>query len=339
MTSKLEILTRDFCDALPNIEFFNPISLGIKIVDDDALEKCEYLQILDLGLVLPDTLFLNNKALRELGLTANQFTQIDIHLFANNPLEKLYLGGNLISDFNEMPIAPELTNLFLEGNKLSDLDVRQLLQNFRNLREFSISRNYFSCDRENEIRDQLLANRIDCYITDRCLLKQDSSTTSIQDDTTTKESDDDIKKRITDLQEQHQVSNLVIIIIAVILVLLIVGVGVGWIVRRSRAQPVVQQVAPVEEIKLEETNYIIDPEVNDTDPHNSNRIRKSSRTNPPQIPGRMNHGRVIGRVSKDDPYYEYIPEFDDDVPEYEIPNDVGTNGVGSYDHLNFNRFK
>lgn len=340
-SSRIEILTRDYCEALPNIEFFHPSSLGLKSVDEDALKKCKFLQRLDLSFnlltVLSDTLFLNNEALSELSLNYNQFTQIYINLFANNPLEKLYMGGNLISDFNEMPIAPELTEVSLVKNQLSDLNVGRVVDNFPKLQLIYIFYNRISCEREKEIHKQFLSNRIDCRITQKCLVAQDltrttttitprrqgSTTRLMKRNTTvtvpkqtrptkaasvpqttaiaTKESDDDIKKRITDLQEQHQVTNLVIIIIATILVLLIVGLGVGWIVRRSRTSPVVPlaPVAPVEEIKLEEMDYI------NGDVGGSDKAKKIEES-----------------------YYEKV-QFDFDFSEDE----------DGYDHLNFNRFR
>lgn len=373
--SRIFVWTSIFCDTFTNIETCISKSLGLKSIDDNAFYSCKSLKILDLSendlTVLPSNMFIFNSALIQLDLSSNKLTQIDVHLFENTSLAILFLKDNGITEFNEMPFAPSLLHIYLQMNRLMDINVQNLLHNYLNLELIFFSNNYIPCDREREICKQLSQEQINCEGTKLCSLIDEifvtqtrlpttrviptranhvSLTTPIKPDSdNSKQSDADIKKNISDLQQQHQISNLVIIVISTILVLLLLGLGIGWIVRRSKEAPVVHEVAQKETNKLEDANYIDPEDIIDDSPLDlpsqcpmGQTYRDDCRTNQPQVPPRENKVvHVHGRVSRNDPYYEYVPGFGDlnnEQPIYEVPS-MSNHGSEMYDRLNFNQYK
>lgn len=178
--SKVAILTNDVCETLPNIERFDANHLGLVSIDVNAFQMCidlksvslvgNSLETLPLALFdlnikltavqigwnrltsLDENLFKNNINLDYLAVQSNQLTALPWHLLSHSPrLRELHLRYNQLTQLSIDHEMPELYLMYLEHNKLADIDILDWLENAPKLQIINVGGNDFSCDRKKEI--------------------------------------------------------------------------------------------------------------------------------------------------------------------------------------------
>lgn len=179
INSKMEVLTANICDALPNLQVLNLLpNLGLTSIDENAFSKCTKLGAVDLRgnslTTLPSGVFDSNVDLQVVWLQNNKLTEIDGNLFKHNPnLGRIYLNNNKLQEFSfstEMPVMTKMEKIDLSNNELSDVDIETLLEKCPNLKEIKLDGNNFSCDRQLQIIDALKAKNVVYDIT-QCIEK------------------------------------------------------------------------------------------------------------------------------------------------------------------------
>uniref|UniRef100_A0A336MFS3 CSON000809 protein n=1 Tax=Culicoides sonorensis TaxID=179676 RepID=A0A336MFS3_CULSO len=148
--ARMHTMTSDLCDAFPNIEIFNADFLGLEKVEENAFDNCKKLERLYFSRNklqdddLKPGLFKNNLKLRSLLLEGNQFKKLDLTVFNNlQKLEELRLYRNELEQFELKDLTPlkKLDSLYLEYNQLPDVDEKEILVKFPNLKEISLCNN------------------------------------------------------------------------------------------------------------------------------------------------------------------------------------------------------
>lgn len=192
ISSRMEVVTREICETLPFLTYFEATEVGIASIEPDAFEKCPKLMKVDLGenplWQIPPGLFDSNKDLIEVAFWSNKLSNIDENLFRNNPdLTRVFLSQNRLSTLpsklfennpklyllhldnnkfrhlsflTEFPTLPNLTELRLDWNKLSDLEPLTLLSKFPNLTTIELDKNQFLCERQAEIEQIFKGNNV-----------------------------------------------------------------------------------------------------------------------------------------------------------------------------------
>lgn len=121
------------------------MSVGLEIIQENAFENCENLQIIDfshnnLSFIDVGT-FKSNVKLKNLGLYFNKFKMFDMkNLNRLSNLEVLGIGSNPLQEFlvSESDTKEKLHSLSLGENDFIDLDVEGILQKCPTLNFFSI---------------------------------------------------------------------------------------------------------------------------------------------------------------------------------------------------------
>lgn len=161
ISSKLEVLTDDVCEALPFIRNFEACGLGLTSIETKAFKKCFKLSVINLKWnslkILPLGLFSSNVDLTKVMLHSNALTEIDENLFkVNINLQELDLQYNKLTKFSlgsEVPVMEKLTKVNLRNKTLGDFNVRKLLQKCPNLKEVNIENNNVALVTENYIKN------------------------------------------------------------------------------------------------------------------------------------------------------------------------------------------
>lgn len=155
----MHTLTSDLCDKFVYAEIFNADALQLRIVEPNAFQGCRKVERLYLRrnflTHLDPHVFKMNTRLRYVGLALNNFTKIDTQWFENAPLtEEILLSNNLLTEFPIQGIRPMkyLDSLYLQGNKLSDVDEHEIVRKFPKLREISLCHN----EGMNPVREKAL---------------------------------------------------------------------------------------------------------------------------------------------------------------------------------------
>lgn len=201
-SSKVAVLTSDICETLRYLKIFRIPSVGLTSVEADAFQKCPHLKEIDLGLnylsSLPSGIFDWNERLELVYLHTNKFTTIDekvfkynknlvmvrlynnnLHclpsnLFENTPkLNFLDLGKNqlrLLSFLEEgMSVLESVSKVYLDHNKLSDVDEQKVIKTFPDLETIWLEGNNFWCNRRQTIEYFLKQQGVVRVILGNCL--------------------------------------------------------------------------------------------------------------------------------------------------------------------------
>lgn len=159
-STKIAVLTSEFCRAFPLMTFFQGPNLNLELILEDAFENCEKIERIDLYdnnlHVIPEYLFAKNTNLRILFLNDNKLFGIMPNQFqSNSKLWWLQLEEN---DLQEFPIDyvrnTQLSHLLLNTNNIIDIDVDELVR-LPNIQQISINDNIFPCFRAKYILDRL----------------------------------------------------------------------------------------------------------------------------------------------------------------------------------------
>lgn len=203
--SEMAVLTDDICGTLPFIKVFSATYLRLTSVDENAFQNCSNLEIVILSsnfltsippkifnwnlrlttvhldnnelTNIDKDLFENNKKLNDLGLSLNHFRSIPQNIFFfPSELKRFRLSANQLSDLSfldAMPMLESLTEIYLDDNKLSDVDVENFHKRFPNLKKFHLNSNEFFCDRQTVIVKYLKENNISYVSEDETLSEKD----------------------------------------------------------------------------------------------------------------------------------------------------------------------
>lgn len=306
--SQIQVWRNVICNAFVNIEQILAASVRLETIEEDAFVSCVRLRHLVFSRnflkILSPKVFTENRALSSIDLSNNHLTEVDVNLFANTSLESLSLDANRIKEFKEMPITNGLKNLYLHGNQLRSLNVTELKQKYPKLEGISIADNNIPCFRENQICAEMSIIRCqksDCVEDGMSTMKPEIEVTTVVDDE---------KPKIDNVQDKKEILVLVFISIGS-LVLVITGVAVGWRIKRSREERTRSNSTP-------EVSFQGVPSV-------------ETRNVPYPV-----LGQTMGGVRRDDPYYEYVTGFYDDVPDYDDVT-IPPATAEPYDHLQFNQ--
>lgn len=188
--SKLEVLTDDVCEAFPSIEAFDAAYLGLISIDETAFQKCTKVEIVGLNsnslTSLPPKIFYWNVKLTTIDLSYNKLTSIDenlfqenrklsvvnlkgnrisflpMNLFINHPnLRELCVSANQLRELSFFGVFVSLTTIFVDRNKLSNIDIEMLHNKFPNLKRFVFHHNELLCDRKTKIIEFLEKSNIE----------------------------------------------------------------------------------------------------------------------------------------------------------------------------------
>lgn len=160
--------TNDICKNFPNVKYITGMNLGLEIIQDNALENCVNLEIIDfsqnnLTHIGPET-FKTNVNLNHISLSFNNLKVFDLQsLNQLNGLKYLELAGNHLQDFSVTQVneMKNLTVLNLSMNDFSDLDVDGIIQKFPELQYITlIDCKSIPHKRFIEIVDQLKSKKI-----------------------------------------------------------------------------------------------------------------------------------------------------------------------------------
>lgn len=151
-SSLMPLLTDEFCKAFPNLKRLDIMGSVVNRIQQDALSFCKDLTHFiifknELTEVSRD-LFINKTELIEISFQYNNLTFLHVELFEpTQKLVRLILSNNLLIHFNfrEMPLLQTLTELYIDGNNLLDLDEFGVVQQFPNLRNFAFNENLLDC--------------------------------------------------------------------------------------------------------------------------------------------------------------------------------------------------
>lgn len=181
--SNIEVLTEAICTALPVTELFIANLQGLKFIDENAFEKCTKLEAVHLHrnllTELPSRLFSTNLELKNFemfgfGINWKMDNTMDMReyrlrslpngFFQNNQkLQRVMLANNQLVDVSfleSMTPLKSLTEIYLDGNRLSDVNVEKLYEKFPKLKTLDLYQNEFWCDRAEQIHEFLTAKNI-----------------------------------------------------------------------------------------------------------------------------------------------------------------------------------
>lgn len=160
--STIPVISRDICDAFPNVEILYLVGQNIEEVAVDALEGCLKLwhfQLMQNKIKdLPLDVFKPVPNLRMLFLEERELKIARPEWFTSlSKLEGLYISNTLVDylPLDALKNNTNLMNLYIYTNNLIDLDEKLLLAQFPKLKEFYYNGNVVSCRRVGEINTAL----------------------------------------------------------------------------------------------------------------------------------------------------------------------------------------
>lgn len=319
--SEVQVLTSDVCDTLPFLTHILATEIGLTMIEEKAFQKCSKLEFLRLTgnslTDLPARLFTWNEHLSVLDLSENQLIKVDANLFKDNgnlkvialsdnrlhsipknlfsnnlKIQELYLAKNGLRELaflDEMPVMRHLTNFDLDYNKLLDVDVdfEKLHEKFPNVRTIGLEGINFLCTRQDEFKKLLEQKGVTEVRLDNCILDS-AKTNNIIHDTQEMAKNETAKilwafesrlknltSENTSVKDELQVIYLIVIILGTTLIALIIGMSIACLVKKIR------------------TKYGKSGE-EDYEYYERNNIRMDSFNVP---------------VTRNDPYYTYVPGF------------------------------
>jgi hypothetical protein len=141
--SSISVFTNDVCRVFPKILYLHLAFTNIKEIRGDAFDGCSKLE--------------------GIGINSNFITKLDINTFRSlQGLNYLELSGNNLTSFPMELIKnnPNLVNLILNSNELSDIEENKLLKYAPQLYDFGFDDNEISCVRVAEIDKNLKARGV-----------------------------------------------------------------------------------------------------------------------------------------------------------------------------------
>lgn len=157
--SKIPVVTKNLCEAFPNLWSLKMGNLEVEEVKEDALHSCSGLNWLELmenqiEQIYPNTFVYNGNTLRQLFLDSNRIQTLDHHLLSNlTVLEDVGFARNNLKTFSPELIRhnKKLRTLGLMGNGLSDIDAEQIVKFLPDLKQFTLVDNEIPYTRAVEI--------------------------------------------------------------------------------------------------------------------------------------------------------------------------------------------
>lgn len=165
--SVMPVLTNELCKVFPNLKELWADKLSLERIQGDALLDCKKLKYISFwtnklqGVV--EHILVGNQELETVSFQGNYLMAVDGRMFTHNKkLRRLCLADNFLNTLalDNFPILEELEELFVHVNDLTDLDDRELIRKFRNLKDIYIHNNMFNCDLVPRIIDGLRRNNV-----------------------------------------------------------------------------------------------------------------------------------------------------------------------------------
>lgn len=174
--SQIPVLTNAVCSGFPQVWDLRLWRLGIEIIQDGAFTNCIDIKILNLYqnklIQLPVGIFSTQTKLEHVVLQENQLECISTRIFnsSRNTLQILDARDNnlqvfKIEHFINFPVLKELK---LENNKLLDLDVDNLKENFKEIKEVWLKGNKIICSSAEVIMNELKGKDLGGFTVEEC---------------------------------------------------------------------------------------------------------------------------------------------------------------------------
>lgn len=151
--TSMTVLTREICDAFPNLREMYIVGAKLQRIQPDALTQCENLLLFDIYgnsvKELDNSLFSHSPDLRHIKLSSNQFYHIDTRVFQySRKLEFLHIELNFLIefDFKNIPKLSLMKEIHLNRNFILALDDNEVIEKFPKLEKIYIENNLFKCD-------------------------------------------------------------------------------------------------------------------------------------------------------------------------------------------------
>lgn len=165
--STVEILSKEICKSLPNLQSFFVPTQFIEEIEDRAFEHCTKLENLVLsGNSIGNinrTTFKGLQNLKKLYLSRNDIPIFDVDLSDSKQLRVLSVVSANISTFvvDSLREQINLKELYLDSNNLFDVDIESILRFCPHLKIIHLLHNKFKCSRYIEILSILNEKRVE----------------------------------------------------------------------------------------------------------------------------------------------------------------------------------
>lgn len=175
--SNIHILTGEVCSIFTKVQVFHAKGLQMKIVQKTAFKDCKKLVKLDLYnnfiYFLHAETFNFCPDLEYVSLFGNRLTEIPPGIFQQNQkLKKIILKKNRLRTFPDSLVnptggtgaLPNLMELHLNLNEITDLNVFNIKAQFPQLKKFYFEYNFLTCEKQNKNENFCKQNNIDVTV-------------------------------------------------------------------------------------------------------------------------------------------------------------------------------